>query len=182
MPRCKNCKDKFEPKKFNWKYCEKEACNDIGIKELLEKSRQQKKRQWNKQKRAIKESLKTHSDWLKDLEAVFNKFIRLRDKDKGCVSCDKKAGQFKLTAGHFWNAGNYSFLRFNEWNVHGQCWFDCNKNKHGNVNEYRLRITERITKEQLKWLDDNRHNPQKLTIEEIKEKIKEYKEKIKKFD
>lgn len=177
--RCKNCKDKFEPRKFNWKYCEKEECNTIGIKELLDKSRKQQQKQQRKQKAQIKESIMTHSDWLKRLEKVFNEYIRKRDINKPCVSCGAKAGTFTLSAGHFYSAGNYSFLRFNEINVHGQCWYNCNKNKHGNIAEYRQKITERISEEELKWLDENRHNDLKMSIEEIKEQIEHYKFKIK---
>ena len=39
--RCKNCKDKFEPKYFNYKYCDKEDCNNVGVAETLSKARKQ---------------------------------------------------------------------------------------------------------------------------------------------
>ena len=177
--RCKNCKDKFEPKRFNWKYCEKEICNNIGVKELVSKTRKQKEQQRRKQTKEAKEKIMTRSDWLKKLELSFNKFIRERDKDKPCISCGAAPGTYTLTCGHFWPAGNYSFLRFNELNCHGQCWYNCNKNKHGNIGEYRLNITSRISEEDLNWIDENRHNELNLTIEEIKDLIKVYKDKIK---
>lgn len=78
----------------------------------------------------------------------FNKFIRLRDQNKGCVSC----GAPVQHAGHFYSGGHYSALRFLENNVHGQC-IRCNKHLHGNLNEYRRKITDRIDNLDLCQLD-----------------------------
>lgn len=51
-------------------------------------------------------------------QLVFNEYIRLRDKDKPCISC----GQFKtLQAGHFYSVRMYDGLRFHEDNCHGEC-------------------------------------------------------------
>lgn len=79
----------------------------------------------------------------------FNKFIRLRDQHKGCVSCDSRTFS---DAGHFMSGGHYPSLRYNENNVHGQC-KQCNYFLHGNLNEYRKRITQRISEDELKMLD-----------------------------
>ncbi len=79
----------------------------------------------------------------------FNKYIRLRDHSKGCVSCDSPTFS---DAGHFYPAGHYPPLKYNENNVHGQC-KQCNYFYHGNLIEYRKLITNRITKTQLLELD-----------------------------
>ena len=79
----------------------------------------------------------------------FNKFIRLRDQNKGCVSC----GAPVQHAGHFYSGGHYSALRFLENNVHGQC-LRCNNFLHGNLNEYRRNIESRIGVEGLKSIDE----------------------------
>lgn len=142
-------------------------------------ARKQEEKKERKETAEKKKGLLTHGDYLKLLETVFNTYIRERDKDKPCISCDKPAGQYTLTAGHFWPAGNYSFLRFHEDNVNGQCWWNCNKNKHGNVGEYRIRLTKKIGEARVKYLDDNREKDYKLSIPEIKELIREYKFKLK---
>ena len=64
---------------------------------------------------------------------------------------------------------------------HGQC-VPCNRNKHGNLHEYRKGILNRITPDQLKWLDEHRHDKLRLTIPEIKKMIDEYKQKIKEHE
>lgn len=79
----------------------------------------------------------------------FNRFIRLRDQDKKCISCDSNTFS---DAGHFYSSGHYPPLRYNENNVHGQC-KRCNYFLHGNLDNYRLLITERISIDELKELD-----------------------------
>lgn len=61
---------------------------------------------------------KTLSKLKQDLQKVFNKYIRERDKELPCVSC----GQYKtLQAGHYFAVSGYDGLRFDEDNVHGEC-------------------------------------------------------------
>ena len=91
---------------------------------------------------------KSISDLKKIATRHFNEFIRERDKDKGCVSCGARV----VEAGHFYSGGHYPPLKFNENNVHGQC-KRCNGFLSGNLNEYRKRITQRITEDELKELD-----------------------------
>ncbi len=126
----------------------------------------------------MKQSLKTKKDYEKELEPVFNEFIRRRDKELPCISCDAKAGTYTSTAGHYYPAGSYKNLRFNEDNVHAQCWYNCNKNRHGNLQEYRIRLIERIGIERVEQLDKDRLKPLKLTIPELVLMKQEYKEKI----
>ena len=181
--RCKNCKDKFEPKKFLQKFCmEKEECISEFLKEMRAKNVKTEKKDWQLKKKVLIEKTMTHSDWLKRLEEVFNKFIRLRDKDKPCISCGTEKQNIEYHAGHFWPGGNYSFLRFHEDNVHKQCGNNCNKNKHGNVGEYRIKLIERIGLERVNYLDLTRHNSSTLTIDEVKEKIIIYKSKVKQLE
>jgi len=77
MPRCKNCKDKFEPIRFNHKYCLKDECIRAFVAETKEKM-------WKQTKVRMKNELKTTSDWMKEAQKVFNQYIRLRDKHKPC--------------------------------------------------------------------------------------------------
>lgn len=89
------------------------------------------------------------STLLKKAQDIFNRYIRMRDADKQCISCDKCIIE---NASHFYNAGQYSALRFNENNVHGSC-VQCNKFKHGNLSEYRVRLIKRIGEQKVLLLD-----------------------------
>ena len=168
MPRCRICKDKFEAKFFNQKTCFNASC-------VIEFKNITKQKEWKERKKVLKDGLKRKQDYEKDLEVVFNKFIRLRDKDEPCISCDAPAGTYKLTAGHFYPAGSYKNLRFNEDNVNSQCWWNCNKNKSGNLLEYRPRLIKKIGIERVEELERLKNIPAHYTIPELKEMIKQYK-------
>jgi len=94
---------------------------------------------------------KTRGQLTKSLEKIFNEFIRLRDKDKPCISC----GIRRVTqAGHYWPvSGNPKpSIRFCEKNVHGQC-VTCNKFREGNRQGYALGLKKRYGKKILQDLD-----------------------------
>lgn len=179
MPRCNNCKQKFQSTKFNAKYCDEIDCKVADGLSRLEAIKKQNKKKWSKDKAVLKESLKTKQDYEKELEAIFNTFIRERDKDKPCISCQAPAGTYKITCGHFHPAGTYKNIRFHEDNSQGQCWWNCNKNKHGNLSEYRPRLIERIGQERVDELDRLRNIPRHYTILELIELKVKYKDKIK---
>lgn len=171
LKKCK-CGELFEPIYRNGMPISK-----LCFKCLAANGKAKVKRDWNIEKKQRKEKLKTHSDWLKDLQKVFNQYIRLRDKNKPCISCGASLTS-KYDAGHYFTVGAYPNLRFNEDNVHGQC-VHCNQHKHGNVAEYSISLPLRIGIERFEKLLEERSKPANLTVEDIKEKIKEYKQKIK---
>jgi hypothetical protein len=112
---------------------------------------------------------------LKKLATIhFNRFIRERDKEMGCISCGGKVEQ----AGHFYSAGHNAGLRFNEKNVNGQC-VRCNHFLSGNLNEYRKRLIERIGLTEVQKLDDTaaffKRNGYKWQREVLIEIINKYK-------
>ncbi|CAB4152886.1 Bacteriophage lambda NinG [uncultured Caudovirales phage] len=174
MKRCKNCREKFQPR-FNTLegYCWAPECKTIEALQKLEKLKKNDNRLQQQKRKAIKEQLKTASQWKKDLQTIFNTFIRLRDAGANCISCDKPL-RGKYDAGHFYNVGNYPGLRYNELNVWGQC-VECNQFQGGRVHEYRLNLIKRIGAEKVTELEANRHKLQKISIPEIRELISKYK-------
>lgn len=167
--RCKVCRTKFEVKFFNQKTCFDPSC-------VLEFSKKEKLNNWKAKKKVIKESLKTNSEHRKELQVLVNKFIRLRDKNKPCISCLKPLNN-KFDAGHYRSSGGNPELTFNEFNIHAQCVY-CNRYLHGNLIDYRINLIKRIGLDKVEWLE-GKHEPLKLSIAEIKEMKEEYKQKIK---
>ncbi len=167
--KCRNCKEFFDPYKST-----AIACSLGCAIELTNKANAKK---WRKEKAERKEKLKTNQDHVRELQVVFNKWIRLRDKDKGCISCGKPlAGKFD--AGHFYSTGSYPELRFHLMNVHGQCVY-CNQHKRGNIHEYRKGLISRRGEAVIKALDKLKGTPRKYTTIELIEMKKLYKELIK---
>ena len=164
MPRCKECKQKFISKRFLQKTCNNIAC-------ALAYSRKQTQIEWKKEKKVLKDKLKTKSDYQKDLQKEVNYFIRQRDKNKPCISCSKPLiGKFD--AGHYRSQGGNPELRFNELNIFGQC-VRCNQHLHGNLIDYRIGLIKRIGVDKVEWIE-SKHEPQHYTIEELKEMIIKY--------
>jgi len=170
MPRCKNCKEKFEPIHFNAKYCFKPECKKVWIES-------EKVKQWSKDKPKRKAKLETIQELMKKAQKVFNTFIRTRDKEQNCISCDRKL-ESKFDAGHYFSSGGHKNITFNEDNVHGQCVY-CNQHKHGNLIAYQIGIEKRIGGIRLLKLHEQAYKEYKPTREELKELIIIYTKKIK---
>jgi thiol-disulfide isomerase/thioredoxin len=126
-----------------------------------------------------KKSLMRKQDYEKILEAHFNEFIRLRDWNESCISCDAPAQSFKKSAGHYFPAGHNKNIRFDEDNVHNQCWYNCNKQKHGNLSEYLPRLIKKIGQERFDELELKKRMPRHYSIPELIELIVIYKDKVK---
>ena len=175
MPRCKNCKEKFDPIRFNMKYCLNAECVRVWVES-------EKAKTWKKTKAKMKNDLETIQELIKATQIIFNKYIRLRDKGQVCISCQKKLKEGNVDAGHMWSAGGHSNLRFNEFNVNAQCSRPCNKDKAGDINNYRLGFVERYGIEKLNEIDSLAKIERKFTKEELKEIMVTYKKKIKEIE
>ena len=95
---------------------------------------------------------------LKNLaQREFNRWIRERDFDQGCISCDMPANyEGQWHAGHYRTTAAAPHLRYNPKNCHKQC-AQCNHYKSGNTVEYRKRLVAKIGLAELELLeDDNR--------------------------
>lgn len=173
--KCKHCKNPASAK-FGLNYfCDTECAYNharaIQAKKASKESSERRKRD-----RERLAQLKSRSEWLKDLQVVFNKYIRIRDAKENCISCERPLGA-KFDAGHYKSVGAHPELRFSEVNTHGQCVF-CNQHLSGNLINYRIGLIKRIGLEEVEKLE-SKHEPLKLTVVEIKELIKTYKAKVK---
>lgn len=165
--RCKNCRQKFEPIRFNMKYCTEIECLQAFTAEIKAKTWTEKKKKWTTE-------LKTTSDWLKDAQKVFNTYIRTRDEGKPCISCNQLPK--KRNAGHFYSQGGHSNVRFDEDNCHLQC-EHCNTFLSGNLLNYQIGIEQRIGAAKLIELQGRAHLEKRWYVDELKELIKIYKKK-----
>jgi len=90
-----------------------------------------------------REKLKTLSQYEAEAKKSFQKWIRLRDKDLPCISCGNHNAT-DWSGGHYFPAGIYSGLIFDERNVHKQCNSHCNMFLSGNLIEYRIGLVKRF--------------------------------------
>ncbi len=136
--------------------------------------------------KADKEKLKTKSDWMKEAQAAFNKWIRLRDLlwfkvnslPVVCTSCQKPPK--KINAGHYRSVGGNPELRFEPLNNNLQCEY-CNTHLSGNLIDYRINLIKKIGQDKVDWLEGP-HEPKNYTIDDIKTIKKEYTKKARELD
>ncbi len=160
--KCKNCRELFTPMKPLQSVCGFECAKAWGSK--------QTSKALNQDIRHRKLALKTKSDWLKEAQTVFNKFIRLRDDRLPCISCGRfHTGQYH--AGHYRTVGSAPHLRFDEDNCHKQC-APCNNHLSGNIIPYRANLLRKIGVDNLEKIEAD-NTSKNYTIEQIKN-IKQY--------
>ena len=155
------------------------AQNVCGIPCAIAHSNALKAKKEKKETKELKAKLKPRADYLKEAQAVFNKYIRMRDEGKPCISCSRHHGG-QYHAGHFRSIGAAPELRFNEYNCHRQCQ-PCNTHLSGNLLEYRRGLVAKIGIEKVEWLEGP-HEAKKYTIDEILEIKKHYQQKIKELE
>jgi hypothetical protein len=132
--------------------------------------------------REAKERIKPLSKWLAELQALVNKYVRLRDINDGCISCEKPFnwhGQWH--AGHYFSRGSSSSLRFNLWNLHKQCSV-CNNHLSGNIGEYTPRIINKISQDKFDFLSANKSKVARYDVDWIKRAIKVTRKAIKRLE
>lgn len=144
--------------------------------------------------RKRKEALRPYRWYESKAQALFNKFIRLRDRDDDCISCDKSLDEIEKKdgwkpggcwdAGHYKTRGAHPELRFTEDNCHKQC-KSCNGGsgrfsaKARTVGErYREKLIDKIGIDRVEALEVDVVK-KKFTIDELKEIIEIYKAKCK---
>lgn len=169
--KCKSCLQKFEPVRPLQICCSMNcAINHNEVK---------KKRQLKHDLSIARRALKTRAEHLKDTQAVFNRFIRLRDAGQVCISCQKPMLK-KQNAGHYLSVGAHPELRFNENNNNAQC-EHCNSFLSGNIARYRINLINKIGREAVEELESY-HKPVKYTVEEILAIKALYRTKIKELE
>lgn len=104
---------------------------------------------------------------------IFNAYIRKRDEGKPCISCGMP---LPLQAGHFYSAGAYPTLRFDEVNVNGQC-VQCNYFEDFKKS-YKENLIARVGEEAVKELEEKairyKHETFKWDENELKKLQKTY--------
>lgn len=163
---CKACGNHFTPVRFAQVVCNDIQCALTYAKVKGDKLRAAKAREEAKAHRERKVRAKTKADWARDAQAAFNRFIRLRDHDKPCISCGRHhTGQWH--AGHYRTTKAAPELRFDEDNVHKQC-APCNNHLSGNIVSYRIGLIERIGPDRVARLEGP-HEPKRYTIDNLRE-------------
>lgn len=175
----KECRQWFHPVRNGQVVCSFDCASAVG-KEQARKSREsahqkevERQREEEKvgrqRRKAKRESFKTKAQWNKEAQSAFNRYIRIRDEGKPCISCDAPlVGKSNFLTGsaidasHYRSRGAASHLKFNVFNVHSAC-TRCNRQLSGNAVEYRIRLIKRIGIELVERLESD-NEPRRFDI------------------
>jgi len=177
MCKAPSCKIRFEPISPNQVVHTAECATEYS-KHLREKKEKKMLLEIHRKNKLTKEKLKTLSEHLKEFQVIFNTFIRLRDRGKPCISCGRSLEGRKVNASHFWSVGGNPSVRFDLFNAHNSC-VPCNQHKHGNLQDYAIRLPGRIGQAEFEALNTRRTQSRKYTIPELIDLKQLFKQKIK---
>jgi len=167
--KCKVCGSSYTKKNINHLVCSVKCSIEYTKQHLPQKIAKEQR----KAKREQRENDKSYL--IQKAQKLFNKYIRLRDKGKPCISCGY-VGNRQIHAGHYIPVGRRPALRFNVLNCHAQCSI-CNNYKSGNLAEYRINLIEKIGLEKVEWLEAHTQT-KKFDVEYLKRLIKILNKKI----
>ena len=176
--KCRICRKPNRPYKNT---CSIECETELGLK-LLEKAKRAEAKQVRSVDKVRKEKLKSRSDWMREAQQAFNRFIRERDKDQPCICCGRLETKVTGLGAHEWDSGHYRsvgsapHLRFNENNVHRQLVY-CNRYGAGKAVDYRIGLIERIGLQAVEELEAD-NTVQKWSIDDLKQIKEKYRNKL----
>ena len=181
--KCRDCRKPFTP--FN---SITPRCFDCAATWALTKVRKDYKSEQKALKKRERKQLAKRKADLKPLSWFHNKarvacnsYIRYRDRNDCCISCDKPlAFEDKYDAGHWKTQGGHKWIAYDEVNINGQC-VSCNQHKSGNESAQRPRLVAKWGIEEVERLECSGKNlgEKTYTREDLLEIEKKYKLKLK---
>ena len=145
---CACCGTSFTPQRPMARACSVPCAMTIGRAKTAAKAAKVEKAK----DKVTREKLKKKSAWEEECRAIVQKIARIRDRNDGCISCHLPAnwgGQWH--GSHFRSHGAASAVQFHLWNIHKSC-SSCNRDKGGNIIDYRPRLIAKIGQERVDWL------------------------------
>lgn len=177
---CKYCKAKYKPEKPKQIVCSAECAIGWSEKQRTKQLHTQARME-RKALREKKLAMKSRKEWLKDVERVFNAYIRARDAHLPCISCETTNPNIQYCAGHYRTVGSSPHLRFDERNVNKQCNKNCNMEKSGNIHKYRIGLIKKYGLEVVEALEAD-NTQRHYTIDDLKALKVHYQAKIKELE
>lgn len=176
MKTCAICSGEFEPFNSMQVVCGLKCARQVPVIKRKKERADTKTR---------KEKLKTRGDYVKEAQISFNRYVRLRDRDRPCICCGESlsgsgrpGGDFDC--GHYRSVGSAPHLRYDESNAHGQT-KRCNRYGAGRAVDYRRGLIERIGVEAVERLEADQ-TPRHYSIEDLKSIRDKYKAKAKELE
>lgn len=163
------------------------VCGRVGC--ALSYAREQEAKKRKAENAAARERLKPAHKLRGEAQVAFNAYIRWRDRDDPCISCDVEPDSHDALTGGGWDCGHFLTvgarpeLRFDEANANKQC-KHCNggANRHGQKAgtvsaQYRRRLILKIGLAEVERLEGP-HEPMRWRAEDFRRIRDEYRAKL----
>jgi len=169
--KCKGCGESFKPTRKGQSLCKFECFKLYQQKQFIKNAKKERKEYYEKNK--------TITQIKNEVKKIFQKWVRMRDKDKPCKACGNPKGK-EWHGSHFKKAEIYSGVIFDERNCH-KCCDKCNVFLNGNELMFREGLVAEFGEKWVKQLekDANKTRDYKWTRDELTAISNNYKLKIK---
>jgi hypothetical protein len=110
-------------------------------------------------------------------QTIFNRYIRERDSQDGyfnCISCGQTKTTDLMDAGHYVPVKGSSALRFDEYNVNGEC-KACNGFDQFHLIGYKRNLMDKVGERKVMELEQQHRLIKKWSRTELNEIIERYK-------
>ena len=173
---CPECGDRFMPFQSFQQCCLRVDCAiSHSAKKRAKKEAKEYKSETTRLRRQHRDANRAFRT--KAAQTACNAYIRKRDESLSCVSCGTTK-DVQYAAGHFKSRGAHPELALNEYNLAKQCNQYCNLHRSGAVDDFRAELINRLGLSHVEWIEGY-HEPQKLSIDELKDIEVYFKEKLK---
>ena len=152
--KCRACKATYEPRNSLQKACSI-MCAMALAKIGRERAERRERQEDRKAQREAKQRIKTRSQWMREAQAAWNRYVRARDYGKPCASCGAMPAQKfggTMDCSHYRSVGSAPHLRFHLHNAAAAC-VRCNRELSGNIVELRKGLIERIGVEKVEAVE-----------------------------
>jgi ribosomal protein L14E/L6E/L27E len=167
--KCRQCKETYTPVRSMQLVCSG-TCGIAYAQAQTVKTVKEEQKAERKQDRERKTALKTRSDYIKEAQREFNKYIRLRDRGQLCICCDQPLGSSEVggayDCGHYRSVGSAPHLRFDPRNAHAQT-KKCNRYGAGRAVDYRRGLVRRLGADVVEMLEADQ-SPKHYDIDQLK--------------
>lgn len=182
--KVKDCCNYFIPRSSMHSVCGP-ACASKLVRDKREREDTKHRQEQRRKDRETRDRLKTRSEWMKDAQREFNKYVRFRDLGTSCICCGlplAMGGEVggSYDCGHYRSVGSAPHLRFDERNAHGQR-KQCNRYGAGRAVDYRIGLIARIGLDQVEALEADQ-SPKHYSTEDLKEIARTYRAKWKELE
>ncbi len=122
-------------------------------KQFIPKVKKKTEKMEREKKKEQYESLKSIARLIQDARRPFQQYIRARDVNEACISCDDVKAKV-WHGGHYLKAELYTGLIFNEINCNKQC-EKCNTYGGGNESGYRIGLVKKYGEKAVNELEES---------------------------